>query len=295
MSRDLEIDLLRTLAAVADCRTFTGAARTLCRTQSAVSAQIRRLEEIAGTRLFERDSRHVALTETGEALLHHARRILARNDEALAELNSPGVEGTVALGIPDDYAAYFLPRALAGFGATFPAVSLDVCCELSTDLLPLLRDGKLDLCLTTRQPTSAGGEALRCEPLVWAASRANDMPWQSPLPLALFPPGYCAFREAALTALRDAGLPWRIVCTSRSLSGIRAAVSAGLAVTVVTASTLSPDMHVLGPEQGFPPLPEVEIALHLSREPLPEPARLLASFLKETLREEDVPTGPGAM
>lgn len=270
MQRHLDIRLLRSFCQVADTGGFTAAARQLCLTQSAVSAHIRRLETQLGTRLLERDSRHVELTGTGEALLGHARHILACNDDLLQEMDlALNAAGPVRLGIPSDYAAYLLPDVLSRFNKEHPDAQTELVCDLSVDLLDELRQGHIDLALVTRQPRSSGGRLVRRERLVWAAAAdfgsAPAGP-DAPLPLALFPPGYCIFRENALAALRRIGRSWRTVCTSRSLSGIRATVSSGLAATVVAESTISPDMRVLGKEHSLPALPSVELALHTGGE-----------------------------
>jgi len=286
--RDLDIDLLRTFEAVAECRNFTGAAQRLSLTQSAVSAQVRRLEELLGHRLFERNSKRVTLTEPGEIFIDYAHRILSLHDKALERMGRPCVQGKIRLGMPDDYASYFLPRVLSRFGKTYPGIQLEISCELSVDLVAKLEKGWIDLALLTQQKNSAGGEIVCSEPLVWATAKGGSVHKQEPLPLALFPPGYCFFREQALKALSVSGKQWRIVCTSRSMSGIRAAVSAGLAVTVVGRHTMSADMRMLGENEGFPPLPNVRIALHAGDETRPEQVRCLSDFLKEEMgRIED--------
>ncbi|MFP4657555.1 MAG: LysR substrate-binding domain-containing protein [Desulfonatronovibrionaceae bacterium] len=281
--RDLDIDLLRTFKAVAECRNFTGAALRMSLTQSAVSAQVRRLEELLGQRLFERNSKRVILTESGATLMDYASRILELHDSALEKMGRPRVEGRIRLGMPDDYASYFLPRVLSRFGRMYPGVQLEICCELSVDLHVKLEKGQLDVALLTQQKNSLGGEVVCSEPLVWATARGGHVHEQRPLPLALFPPGFCFFREQALKALSATGKSWRIVCTSRSMSGIRAAVSAGLAVTVVGRHTMSADMCMLGEEEGFPKLPNVGIALHAGDDSCPEQVRRLSGFLKEEM------------
>lgn len=289
MKRHLDIHLLRSFNEVAEQGGFTAAARRLNLTQSAISAQIRRMETLLGTRLLDRSNRRVRLTDAGERLLAHARRILLLNDEALDELDvAGGVQGAVRLGIPSDYAAHLLPKVLERFDRQYPDVRLELVCELSVDLLGLLHRGRLDLALVTRQRNSSGGEMVRRERLVWVGRAENRRGLDDPLPLALFPPGYCIFRESALEALHLQGRRWRVACTSRSLSGIRAAVSAGQAISVVAEHTLSHDMCVLDESDGLPPLPEIEIALHTAGGPLlSPPAEALAVFFKETLAGEE--------
>lgn len=284
MKQNLDIHLLRSFLEVASNASFTAASKNLCLTQSAVSAQIRRLEKQLGVKLLCRDNRNVRLTEAGELLLNHAKRILAINDEAFCDLDVVGrVQGTVRLGIPSDYAAHLLPVVLERYGSQYPDVQLELFCELSVDLLGLLHKGRIDLALLTRQRNSQGGELIRSEQLVWAGAKNKEAHLLHPLPLALFPPGFCIFRENALAALHKAERPYRLVCTSRSLSGIRAAVSAGLAVTVVAEHTLSSEMQVFGTAEGLPPLPKIEIALHTASAVMSPAASTLARFFQETL------------
>ena len=285
--RNLELNLLRTFTAVADMGTVTAAAERLSYTQSAVSMQLRRLEEGVGVELLRKDGRRLALTGEGVRLLGYARRMLALNDEAWTDLRSPPVTGVVRLGIPDAYAS-MLPPTLSYFGQLYPGVELEVHCGLSVELVDSVRAGELDLAVVTRQRNSPGGEVLRREPLVWAGSRLREPVLADPLQLALFSPfspGKDVFRELALGALEAAGRSWRVAYTSQSLTGVRPAVDAGLAITVVARSMLTPDLRVLDESSGLPVLPSVEIAIHRPPGRPSEPARQLAGLLQEQLRD----------
>lgn len=281
---DLDINLLRAFAAVADLKSFTKAASSLNRTQSAVSMQIRRLEQNMGKFLIIRHKDGIRLTDSGEIMLAYARRILRLNDDVMAEIGNPEIKGRVRLGIPDDYAAYLLPVALSGFGALYPGIRLEVYCELSVDLLRLLGDKRLDLALTTRQPQSPGGMVIRRENLVWAQADGCRLHNQDPLPLALFPEGLCLFRESALAALQSCGRSWVLVCTSRGLAGIRAVVASGMALTVVTETTLSPNMQIISSEEGLPALGQVDISLHISGSPVNEAVSVFADYIAQSLK-----------
>ncbi|MEF8823904.1 MAG: LysR substrate-binding domain-containing protein [Desulfohalobiaceae bacterium] len=281
---DLDIHLLRAFVTVARERSFTRAAARLMRTQSAVSMQLRRLEQNLGKLLLVRNSKRVRLTDSGETFLPFAERILRLNDEALNEMGQPEVRGKVRLGVPDDYAAYFLPRVLANFGALYPRIRLEVSCELSVNLPGKLASGDIDIALTTRQPQSKGGDFLRREQLVWAEAEQGRVHDRDPLPLALFPEGVCVFREAALRVLADAGRRWNLVCTSQGLAGIRSVVSSGLALTVVTENTLSPDMRRVPPEEGLPSLPSIDLALHRSRQAAGEAVEVFAEHIHQVLQ-----------
>ena len=282
----LDLEQIRTLATVVDSGGFTEAANRLHRTQSSVSMQIKRLEETLDTRLLQRRRGSIRLTPAGETLLSYGRRMLYLNEEVWNILQAPEVEGTVRLGIPDDY-AFYLPSILTRFAQLYPGIALDVRCDLSVDLVREIRDGNIDLALVTRQPKSPGGHVLRSEQLVWAAGRQYAAEHQQVLPLALFPEGYCVFRELTLEALSSAGREWRIAYTSRSLGGLLSAVASGLAVTVVTRSMLRQELREIEPHDpaGLPSLPKVEIAMHRSPGRPTEPAQKLAELILENLSE----------
>ena len=281
---NLEVDLLRAFVAVADTGGFTNAARHLHRTQSAVSMQVRRLEETVGSRVFDRNGRAVKLTGKGEILLSHARRMLRINEEAVSELVTPTVEGRVRLGIPDGYGTYFLPRLLSSFSQAHPRVQLEVVCEMTAEMLAALAADDLDLALVVRDPAYPAGEVLWSESIVWAGSEEQLVHEEDPLPLALFPQG-CVLRARALRALDTSGRRWRIAYCSPSLAAVQAAVLAGLGVAVLGASTLLPRMRALGPDEQFPPLPSSEIELHTAPGEPSEVATRLSEHIVQQLRQ----------
>ncbi len=278
----LDTDLLRAFMTVADAKSFTRAGLTLHRTQAAVSMQIKRLEEVVGRRLFDRNGRSVTLTSDGTYLLAYARRMLRLNDEAMSRFAGPALEGVVRVGAPDDYALYLLPEALALFAQTHPKVRVEVVCENSVDLVPEVASGQLDLALVSRHPDSPGGMLVRREPLLWVTSARHLTHEQEPLPLALYPQG-CVCRDLALDALDAAGRDWHLAYASRSVSAIQGAVTSGFALSVMEKSTLPPEIRVLGEADGFPSLPDVEIALHCTPGDLPPPAARLAEHIMESL------------
>lgn len=294
MLKYLDLALLQAFSAVVDSGSFTRAAQYLCRTQSAVSMQLRKLEDLTGHQLLHRDSRNIKLTEEGEVLLGYARRMIRLNEEALVALDQPHAQGHVRLGMPDDYAHQFLPGVLAHFAHAYPRVQLEVIGALSGDLLNRVEAGELDVALITRQPKRRRGQVLRTEHLVWTGSRQHLAFEVSPLPLALFPEG-CVFREHALAALDAAQIPWRIAYTSQSFAGGKLAVSGGLALTVVAQSMVPPEWRVLGAEHALPRLPEIEIALHRAPGTLSPTVALLEAQLVAAVQMEagQVPTdGP---
>lgn len=276
----LDLTLLQAFTAVVDSGSFTLAARYLYRTQSAVSMQLAKLEELTGRPLLRRDNRKIQLTEEGEVLLGYARRMIRLNEDALVAMDQPFAEGHVRLGLPDDYAEYFLPDVLVRFAHAYPRVQLEVIGALSGALLDQVEAGTLDVALITRQPNRPSGKVLRRERLVWAGSRQRQVHQESPLPLALFPEG-CVFRAHALAALEAQGIPWRIAYTSQSFAGGKLAVSNGLALTVMAQSMVPSEWRTFGKEENLPPLPEFEIALHRASGKLPRAVKLLEDQLTE--------------
>ncbi|MFQ5936312.1 MAG: LysR family transcriptional regulator, partial [Acidiferrobacterales bacterium] len=204
MAVNLDTDLLRTFVAIADAGSFTRAGQRVHRTQSAVSMQVKRLEDSVGKPVFQREGRSVSLTAEGEALLGYARRILKLHEEAVATLTQPDVVGTVRVGTPDDYVMRFLPGILSRFAQAYPRVQVAVHCEPSYALLSRLEQRELDLALVTCDPAKESGDIVRREPTVWATSERHFVHEEEPLPLALFQKG-CFLRDWIIQALDDSG------------------------------------------------------------------------------------------
>ncbi len=256
---DLDPACLRAFIAVTDAGGFTRAGIKLNRTQSAISMQVRRLEELLGTKLIE-DRKKATLTAAGERIVEHARRVLALNDEMVGRAKGADIAGRVRIGTPDDYVSFFLPTILRRLSITHPLVEVEVRCNMSTDLMPAVDRGILDLAIISRAMGTDDGISLRREPLIWAATD-EALARRRPLPLALFSPG-CRFREATLSSLDAAGIPYRVAYESPSIASIGAAVCEGLAITAMVRLSLMPSMKVLDGIHGLPPLPDVEIALY---------------------------------
>lgn len=262
MSTNLPTELLRTFITIADTGNFSQAAELVHRTQSAVSMQIKRLEELVGKPLFNRDSRHSSLTADGLTLLNYARRILKLNEEAVSLLQRPELSGWISIGLPDDYATRFLPEILAGFSRTHPRIQVQVTCEPSSQLKQRMQRQELDLAMTTSATSEEENTLLlRREPMVWATSEQHLQHEESPLPLALFSED-CYCRKWATDALEKANIDYRIAYTSPSIMGLQAAVIAGLAVTAMSQSIIPPGMRQLTGEEGFPPLSNASFLLH---------------------------------
>lgn len=260
MANPLDLDQLRTFAIIADCGSFTEAARRVYKTQSAVSMQIKRLEERLGESLLVRDGRSISLTRAGDALYHHARRMLEINAEIEDLFSSDVLSGTVRIGIPDDYAVKVLPILLGSFQQTHPQILVDVKCDSSEDLIEGIQMGDYDLIVFTQGISHVTGELVRSEPLCWVVGPGSEAHLQTPLPIACGHK-HCCWRINAEAALRDANVNYRVAYTSSNAPAITSAVTAGLAVGVMAESSMAPGMRKLGPDDGLPPLPPIEIAI----------------------------------
>lgn len=282
MAPTLDPDLLQAFLAVADHRSFTRAALALNRTQSAVSMQVKRLEEQLQTELFHRTKANVDLSAAGERLLGYARRILSLNEEAVGRVREHRVEGRVRLGVMDDYGTVLLPPLLTHFIANYPLIEV----EMETGLTSTMTDrlGKTyNLVIAMHPEGHSEGELLRREQAVWAASAEHRVEDSDPLPVALYPQG-CLFRSWAMQALDKASRSWRLAFVSHSLSAVEAIAAQGLAVTVVKSGTFPSKLRRLSERDGLPPLPRAEIRLHRTPK-LSRAATLLADHLVAALAE----------
>ncbi|USQ97197.1 LysR substrate-binding domain-containing protein [Caulobacter sp. RL271] len=274
---NLDLDLLRAFVMVSESRNFTRAGERLGRSQSAVSLQVRRLEDLIGEPLFQRDARRVSLTDKGEVFLAQARRLLRVNDDIVAALAADEVEGEVRLGAPEDFATAHLPAVLGAFARSHPRIALSVTCDLTLRLLDRMSAGDLDLALVKREPL--GGElGVRVwrEPLVWVGQDSEDLASGKVVSL-IAAPSPCVYRRRATTALDEAGRAWRIAYTSPSVAGQLAALRAGLGVSVLPRAMVPDDLTILG--QAAPPLADGEIALIRNREAGPAADRLAEHVL----------------
>ncbi|WP_112955916.1 LysR substrate-binding domain-containing protein [Agrobacterium cavarae] len=260
MSAPLDIDQLHTFIAIVDTGSFTKAADRVFKTQSAVSMQMRRLEERLGKQLFAKDGRGNRLTAEGEKLMHYARRIIRLNNEAVAAFDDNRLEGTLRIGTPDDYADRYMPEIIGRFAKTHPNVELYIVCEPSISLAEKMARGELDIALVTHNPRTRVSDIVRTEPLCWVTSANHPLRDDAPVPLAVGRRD-CHWRQLACSALDADGRDYQVLFTSWSSTVIAAAVLAGMAVSVLPESTLRTGMRVLTSADGFPPLPPVQIGL----------------------------------
>ncbi len=257
----LDLDVLRTFVAIAETGSFTLAASSVFRTPSAVSMQIKKLEETLGVSVFSRDARSVSLTQDGEMLMGYARRMLALNREAVSKFIVPDIAGVVRLGSPDDYGERVLPNVLRRFAQTHPSIAVDVTIDMSVNLRRRLAERQLDITLfTVCRNVPADAEILLTEPVVWAGAKGGCAYLREPLPVSLWEEG-CVWRADALEALGREGRDYRVAYMSAHTAGQRAAILADLAVAPLPKSFIGDDIVALGPEEGLPTLSNYNLAM----------------------------------
>ena len=257
---NLDLDLLRTFVAVADLNTFAAAAAAVCRTQSAVSQQMQRLEQLVGKELFARHGRNKLLTEHGIQLLGYARKILRFNDEACMSLMFSNLQGVLTLGASDESADTILPFLLNRISSVYPKLALDVSVKRNAFMVEMLNENKVDLVVTTHRPGQFDCLTLRTSPTHWYCAAEYVLQKGEPVPLVLLDDP-SPFRDMVLAALNEAGIPWRLAYVASTLPAVRAAVKAGLGVTARPVEMMSPDLRVLGKSDGLPALPDTEYLL----------------------------------
>jgi DNA-binding transcriptional LysR family regulator len=260
MIPNLDVDLLKTFLAIADNGSFTKAAEEVHKTQSAVSMQMKRLEDLVGTPLFAKDGRMSRFTQDGERLVDYARRIVAINDEAIYAFAKPDLAGTIKFGTPDDYAERFLPEILARFARTHPMVTVNVECLGSGELFERCKRGELDLSLVTHSCDIVTEEPVRREKLVWVTSTRHCAHTAEVLPLAVSHAG-CGWRSMVLRALDGQQRKFRVAYSTPNSNAVNAAVLQGLAVGAIPELCLRPGMRILTEKDGFPSLGTFDIGL----------------------------------
>ncbi|MBF6170399.1 LysR family transcriptional regulator [Nocardia blacklockiae] len=274
-------ELLRTFLAVERAGGFTAAGRLLGLRQSTVSGHIARLEQAAGRELFRRDTRNLALTADGAAMVGFARAILDAQAQAQRYFSESRLTGLIRLGASDDVVARELPDVLLEFQRSHPGVDLELTVGLSENLKTRMAAGELDLVVGKRLPGERHGELLWRDRLVWAG-RSGATGFADPVPLVTYPPPSIT-RHIALRALEREGRTCRIACTSDSQLGLRAAVLAGLGL-IVHAESLLPAGLFTVEDPLLPELGELEFVLLRRRSRLPEPERALCAAIKAGAR-----------
>lgn len=280
MTPDFTLANLRTLLAIADTGSFEAAADRIGRTQSAVTQQMQKLEQQAGTELFRTDGRRRLLTPAGETLVIYAREILSMSRYALAALGQAEERGVVRLGAPPEVADGLVPPVLARFAVEMPSVRLILHVGRSPELMSMVQEGRLDATISTRRSDVLGSRLIASLKACWIAAPGFDWDHHLPLPLVLADEP-SMFRRIALAALDVSGLSYVERATSPSLAGVRLAVAAGLGLTARTQSAFTFPICILDENRGLPPLPMVNYYLHKARHDAPAAVNLLIELFEE--------------
>ncbi|KAA1184013.1 transcriptional regulator HexA [Photorhabdus heterorhabditis] len=258
---NLDLDLLRTFVAVADLNTFAAAAAAVCRTQSAVSQQMQRLEQLVGRELFARHGRNKLLTEHGLQLLGYARQILRANDDASASLTYSDAEGELRIGASDDTVDTLLPFLLNRIASVYPRMAIDVRIKRTQFIESMLDNHEIDLALTTAKISHHPRTVLRSTPVLWHCAPDFQLQPNEPIPLVVMDETN-PFRQLALDTLDEVGVSWRIAYEAASLSAVRTAVNAEVGITARPLEMQNADLRILGESEGLPRLPETQFSLY---------------------------------
>lgn len=258
----VDIDLLRAFIAVAETGSFTAAAEVISRSQSAVSQKIIRLEEVLGTRVFERSSRALALTPAGERLLLGARKIMVHFDDFVREFCEPTTVNVLRLGFSENLVPTQLPKLLSRFTSLYPDVQLELTIGLSDDLIADYEAGQLDVVIAKRKISSTAqrGRTIWREPLVWMAAEDYEIETSRPVRLVMMRPP-CGYRSIMIEAMASIRREWVSACLASNLIGVQAAVVGGLGITALGRSFLRDGMRIIDPSAKLPTLPTTEVAV----------------------------------
>lgn len=282
MPRNLDLTALRSFVAVADSGGVTRAAGYLNLTQSAVSMQLKRLEQAIGVELLDRSGRGIALTASGEQLLGYARKLLTLNDEVYGRLTHNEFEGEIVLGVPHDIVYPWIPTVLQRFNADFPRVNVQLLSSYTTALKEQFARGECDMILTTEDGPGPDGETLVSLPLVWIGALGGSAWKKRPLRLAF--EYRCFFRKRVQEALDRAGIPWEMGVESEQTRPIEASVSADLAVHAMLSGTVSPHCEVIQHGGALPDLPELDINLYTADSGKGEMTEVLAGLIRKAFK-----------
>lgn len=258
--RNLDVTTLRSFAAVAEHGGVTRAAGFLHLTQSAVSMQLKRLEELLGVSLLDRSGRTIALTAEGEQLLAYAKRMVALNDEVVTRLTHQAYEGEITLGVPHDIVYPAIPKVLKQFNALYPRVRVSLVSSYTRRLKSEFQKGDCDVILTTETELEVGGQVLCDLPLCWVGAPGGRVWRQRPLRLAFG--RHCLFRPLVVEALNAAEIDWTQVVETDNDRTIEATVSADLAVHAVLEGTEPPYLSRIEHGGALPDLPSQRINLY---------------------------------
>lgn len=276
---DLDIDMLRCFREVAQTGSFTKAGKAIGLTQSGVSVKIRRLEERLDTQVFNRTSKHLALTPEGEILLDYAGRILAVHNEAVSRLTKPKASGTLRIGLIDYFLPELLPKLLSKFRQQYPNIHLEVRTDVGINLIPLFEQGDLDLVVTRKDAFQGSCRVLMQEPLIWVIGKDTEISLHDVIHLVLLP-SPCVFRKMATEGLEEASRKWKVLYTGSSIANIQAAVQAGMGLSILPAGALTEGLRKAPAHLQLPELPMYSIVLIKDEKELNDARDVFVSYLE---------------
>ncbi len=294
MRREFDLTALRSFVAVSDAGGVTRAAGFLNLSQSAVSMQIKRLEDVLQETLLDRSGRGVALTAAGDQLLGYARRLLALNDEAFGRLTHDAFEGEIVLGVPHDIVYPVIPQVLRQFARDYPKMRVSLVSSFTRGLIEEFAKGACDVILTTETTVGGGGETLAELPLVWVGA-PGGMAWRQ-RPLRLAYEQRCIFRQGVQAALDKAGIPWELAVESDNTRTIEATVSADLAVHTVLGDTEPPYVERIQHGGSLPDLGWMKVNLYVANPGRNLTVKVLGGLIRDAYKArrglDDVPLKP---
>ena len=282
MPRNLDLTAVRAFVAVVDAGGVTKASGFLNLTQSAVSMQLKRLEETLGVSLFDRSSRRLTLTGAGEQMLGYARRMLDLNDEVLGRLTAPDYEGQITLGVPHDIVYPGIPQVLQRFNTDFPRMRVQLVSSYTSRLKELFAKGEIDVILTTEDDVDHGGETLIERALIWVGAENGNVWKQRPLRLAF--EHACIFRRGVQDALDRAAISWEMAVESHSIRTVEASVAADLAVHACIEGTEPPYVERIAHNGALPDLPRISINLYRAELARGAPVDALTDAIRKAFR-----------
>jgi DNA-binding transcriptional LysR family regulator len=288
MPRDIDISLIRTFLAVAESGGMTSAGHALNLTQGAVSQQIRRLESLFEAPLFVRQNKSIRLTPAGERLVARANRLISLNDETWQMMTKPAFTGEIRLGVPLDIVRPMMPPIMRRFSREHPRIQLTLVSDMSETLLIALKNGEVDLTLTTESQPGSRDSLLLSDRLVWMGVQNGEACYKTPLPVSLGSE-FCAFRGPALAALNQAEIDWLEICSVGNLESILATVEADMAIAPYLSCLVPENLQAIDPDVGLPPLPASHINLRMPDSGGSLIARELASYIRQGFSALQVP------
>ena len=281
----LSTDLLRTFVVIADCGNLTVAAGRLHRTQSAISVQLRKLEENLGVTLFDRASKGMALNDAGIRLLPRARSILHELHQASCLFVAP-LEGAIRVGIPDDFNDVLLEKILSHFALAHPGVDVEAISGCTSQYPEAIRDGTMDIAVCSGEKF-ADGETLGTEKIVWVAKRAVLVKRDHPVPLAILDRN-CWWQDIPIKALNSIARDYRVVFRSSNFASLRAAVRSGFAIGILPASCVDEEMTVLSKAEGFPDLPNSNRIILVGAETRNDLSTAMSTAIKNACEDQQL-------